>query len=73
MTYRAISKVAKCSQGAVSAEIRAWNEEKAKGIELPLDGDIPEAEAQSPPPIPSKLPALELEAPQTKNVQIERF
>jgi DNA invertase Pin-like site-specific DNA recombinase len=42
IVYREIARIASCSQGAVSTELRLWEKEKKNGVEsIVLDEDIP--------------------------------
>ncbi len=38
LTYAAIAKIANCSQGAVSTELKLWEKEKQEGTEQSFDG-----------------------------------
>lgn len=63
LTFRAIAELANCSQGSVALEMKAWEKEKAEGIERDLDAEIQEElqpttvrkkeeEDSDPPPLP---------------------
>lgn len=63
-----IAEIAKCSSGAVSAEIKSWNKEIAEGKEQKLDHDIPpplndiiNADFELKPEEPSDLPLKPLD------------
>ncbi len=43
MTYAKISKIAKCSTGAVAKELAEWKKEIEEGRETVISDDIPEA------------------------------
>lgn len=40
LTYAEISRLANCSQGSVSVELKLWEEEKAKGIDSKLEEQV---------------------------------
>ena len=47
LTFREISKIANVSSGSINAELKEWEKEKAQGLNLTVDGDLPPAEQKA--------------------------
>jgi len=70
LVYREIARIAGCSQGAVSAELKAWAKEKKLGTDKPLSSDIP----LTPTPVPTEEKKLnQVNSERSAPLEIVRF